>query len=204
MKFFSADGPLYRFISRFWDMVKINFFWLLCSLPLVTYGAATAAAFTVTLQMIDETEGYVGRAYWKAFRANLKQGCIVGILQLVCMYAVYLDLQFYSATDSVVFLILGIVAAFVFFMGFIYAYPLMARYENTIPNIIKNSHDIATKYFLRTLALAALLALEVVVFLWNKALLTLGVLIGPACIMLTISAFALPFFREIEKENKSN
>lgn len=41
MKFFSVDGGLYKFISRLWDVIKLNFLWLLFSLPIVTMGAAT-------------------------------------------------------------------------------------------------------------------------------------------------------------------
>ncbi|MBQ9122141.1 MAG: DUF624 domain-containing protein, partial [Lachnospiraceae bacterium] len=34
----------------------------------VTMGAATVAAYTVTLKMVDETEGYVGRQFIKGFK----------------------------------------------------------------------------------------------------------------------------------------
>jgi uncharacterized membrane protein YesL len=40
-------------------MIKLNFLWLLFSLPVVTIGASTAAAFTITLKMVDEREGYI-------------------------------------------------------------------------------------------------------------------------------------------------
>ena len=98
------------------------------------------------------------------------------------------------------FLIFGIIAAFVFGMSFIYAFPLSARYENTLIGTLKNSVNIATRYFLRTLLLVAVLAVEVIIFIFNYTTLLIGVLIGPACIMLTISGFALHFFKEIEKE----
>lgn len=39
MAFFGIDGPFYRFICRFIDLVKLNFMWLLFSLPIVTIGA---------------------------------------------------------------------------------------------------------------------------------------------------------------------
>ena len=85
-------------------------------------------------------------------------------------------------------------------MSFIYAFPLSARYENTLIGTLKNSVNIATRYFARTLLLVAILAVEVIVFIFNYMTLFFGLLIGPACIMLTISGFALHFFKEIEKE----
>lgn len=176
--------------------------WLLFSLPIVTVGAATVAAYTVTLKMVDEQEGYVARQFVKAFKENWRQGIPMGLLALVCSYAVYLDFELQRVTegDSTMFLIFGIVAAFVFGMSFIYAFPLSARYENTLIGTLKNSVNIATRYFLRTLLLAAVLAVEVIIFIFNYTTMLIGVLIGPACIMLTISGFALHFFKEIEKE----
>lgn len=202
MKFFSVDGALYKFLTRLWDMIKLNFMWLLFSLPIVTVGAATVAAYTVTLKMVDEQEGYVARQFVKAFKENWRQGIPMGLLALVCSYAVYLDFELQRVTegDSTMFLIFGIVAAFVFGMSFIYAFPLSARYENTLIGTLKNSVNIATRYFLRTLLLAAVLAVEVIIFIFNYTTMLIGVLIGPACIMLTISGFALRFFKEIEKE----
>lgn len=202
MKFFSVDGALYKFLSRLWDMVKLNFMWLLFSLPIVTVGAATVAAYSVTLKMVDEQEGYVARQFVKAFKENWRQGIPMGLLALFCSYAVYLDfeLQRVAEGDSTMFFIFGIVAAFVFGMSFIYAFPLSARYENTLIGTLKNSVNIATRYFARTLLLVVVLAVEVIVFIFNYMTLFFGILIGPACIMLTISGFALHFFKEIEKE----
>lgn len=202
MKFFSVDGALYKFLSRLWDMIKLNFMWLLFSLPVVTMGAATVAAYTVTLKMVDDQEGYVARQFVKAFKENWRQGIPMGLLALFCSYVVYLDfeLQRVMEGDSTMFLIFGIIAAFVFGMSFIYAFPLSARYENTLIGTLKNSVNIATRYFLRTLLLVAILAVEVIIFIFNYTTLLIGALIGPACIMLTISGFAIHFFREIEKE----
>lgn len=200
MKFFSIDSPFYKFISKLWDIVQLNFFWLLCCIPVVTAGASTVAACSVALKMAEDTEGYIARSFFKAFKENIKGGSLLGILSLVAAYAVYLDFQFWNATESAVFLIMGMVAVLVFTMGLLYAFPLMARYENTFLGTLKNSYDISTRYFLRTLMMAAILALEVVLFLWNTTLMAIGVLVGPAILIYTVCAFAIRTFRLIEKE----
>lgn len=202
MKFFSVDGALYRFISRLWDMMKLNFLWLLFSLPIITVGAATVAAYSVTLKMVDETEGYVGRQFVKAFKENWKQGIPLGLLGLLALYVIYLDFEFFNKLEDnpIIFLIAGIVAVFIFGMAFIYAFPLSARYENTLSETLKNSARIATRYFVRTLFLAAVLAVEVFVGLFNTTTIFFAIMIGPACLMLTVSGFAIYFFREIERE----
>jgi uncharacterized membrane protein YesL len=202
MKFFSTDGALFKFMVRLWDIVKISLLWLLCSIPIFTVGPATVALSKIALQMADEAEGYVARDFLKAFRDNFKSSILIGLLGLIGLYAIYLDLQFFQAVEGspMFFLVAAIITGFVCFMAFIYAFPLMARYENTTFGTLKTSYDIATRYFLRTLLLAFLIALEIVLFQWNYTLMFIGALIGPGTIALTVSSFAIRFFREIEKE----
>lgn len=201
MKFFSVDSPFYRFITKFWDLVQLNFFWLLCSLPIVTIGASTVAACSVALKMAEDTEGYIARAFFKAFKENLKCGIPLGILALVAAYAVYLDFQFWNATESALFLVMGIVAVFVFSISFIYAFPLMARYENTFFKTLKNSQEIALRYFFRTLFTVFIMAVEFLLFQWNITLMFIGLLVGPGIILYTLCAFAIRLFRLIEKDS---
>lgn len=200
MKFFSVDSAFYKFIVRLWDLIQLNFCWLLCSLPVVTAGASTVAACSVALKMAEDTEGYIVRSFFKAFRENLKGGIPLGLLTMVAVYAVYLDFQFWGATESVVFLVMGIVAIFVFVMGLLYAFPLMARYENGFIKTLKNSYDISTRFFLQTLLTVFIVAVEIVLFLWNTTLLFIGLIVGPAVVIYTVCAFAIRLFRQIEKE----
>ncbi len=202
MKFFSVDGPFYKFLTRLWDMIVINFLWVLCSLPIVTIGASTVAAFSVTLKMADDHEGYVGKQFVKAFKANLKQGIPLGLLAVFCAYVVYLDFEMFHKIEGnpMILLIFGILATVVFGAAFLYAFALSARYENTLIRTLQNSVEITIRYFVRTLGLLALLAVEIVVFWFNSTTVFFFLLIGPACIIFTISSFAIYMFRQIEKE----
>ncbi|MBQ7863031.1 MAG: YesL family protein [Lachnospiraceae bacterium] len=204
MKLFSIDGPLYNFFSRLLDMIKLNVLWFLFSLPVVTIGASTAAAFSITLRMVDEREGYIAKQFWNAFKENLKQGIPAGLLNLFFVYALYLDFQLFHAVEGnpIIFLILGIVGSVMCFGYFIYTYALMARYDNTLLKTIKNSMDISVRYFGRTVMIAVVVAVEIIVFIFNTTTMFLGLLIGPAVIFLTISGPAMYIFRDIERKTK--
>ena len=200
-KLFSTDSKLYRFMSKLTDLLKLNFMWLIFSIPIVTVGISTIAAYTVALKMAENEEGYIGRDFVRAFRENWKQGLIMTFINLLCVWVVYLDLQFYSAVEenSLMFLIVGIISAYVFLFSLLYVYPLLARYENTVPNSLKNSFRIGMKYFLRSLLLVLILAVEAAVMFWNTTTLILVFIIGPAFMILTVSSFAIVIFRELEK-----
>ena len=202
---FSISSPLYRFISRFWDMVKLNFLWLVFSLPIITIGASTVAAYSVTLKMVDDQEGKIGEQFLKAFKENLKQGTIMGLIAIFVSYAVYLNFELFNKVESnpLPFLIAAIVLLFVELLHITYAFPLCARYKDSVKTLFRNSAAIAMKYFLRTLLLWVVVAVFLVLFLFNTTLMYVGLLIGPASIFLTVSGFSMRFFREIEKDMES-
>lgn len=228
--FFSLESPFYKFMSRLFDMLKLNVLWLLCSgvaakfvieyflllfnlgefvmlsfIPMVAMGAANTAVYSITLRMVDEEEGYIAGPFFRAFKDNFKQGSLLGIIQLVAVYAIWLDLQFFNkaSENNIVFLIVGVIAILMTFMHTVYAFPLLARYENTLINTMRNSYAITLRFFPRSIFLAVIIVVEIVVIFWNNITGLLGILIGPACIMLTISGTAIYVFRRIEDENGS-
>lgn len=200
-RFFSPDSKLYKFMSTLTDVLKLNMLWLLFSLPLVTSGAATIAAFTITLRMTEDNEGRIAHDFVREFKNNIKHGIPMSFITILSVWAVYLDFQIFRAAQSheIVFLIIGIVSAYILGFSQLYVYPLLARYENTVTGCLKNSFHISMKYFIRSLFLVVIIAFEIVLILWNNTTLFVGFLIGPVSIMLTISGFAINIFHELEK-----
>lgn len=196
MKIFSVDGGLYKFISRLWDAIKLNFLWLICSLPIITIGVSTIAAYDVALKIVNNEEGYVARGFFKAFKANFKQGMIVGPITVLLMVALFFYYRLRNI-ETYIF-VLGFLAAFLFYFALVYTYPLLARYENSVIKTIKNSMRISLRYIGKTIIMTLVVGVEVVAFLWNEVTWIIGFLIGPACIIITISAFALKIFKKIE------
>lgn len=201
MGLFNINGGFWRFMNRAMDVLVLNILWLAFSLPVFTVGAATCAAFSVTLKMVDEEEGYVARMFVKAFRANFRQGTFMWLITAPCVYAAFLIWQVVAKADGIGFIaILGAI----FFTAIViatnlYAYPLIARYDNTLKNMIKNSFGICVQYFGRTIFLVVLVALEIAIIFWNRVTLAVGAFIGPEFIIYTISAIAKRIFQQLDK-----
>lgn len=158
------------------------------------------AAFDVGMKMVKEEEGYIIRQYIKSWKANFKQGFPLGLITLFALYVVYLDFEIISKTDASIFLMMaGILSAAIFITSLLWAYPLTARYVNTLPKILKNSFRISTRYFGRTVALILILFIEILAFAWNLTTWMIALLIGPASLILTVSLFAVPIFKKLEK-----
>ena len=114
----------------------------------------------------------------------------------------WLDFSLFNQIEGnpIILLIMGIVAAFVFTLSFLFAFALQARYENTLVKTLKNSADICTRFFLQTLTLLVVLFVELLLIFWNTVTMFAGFCIGPACIIFTISAYANRFFGILERE----
>lgn len=192
-------------MQSLWDILKLNFMWIIFCIPIVTIGGSTIAAFSVLLRMSEDQEGNVIKDFWKAFKENWKQGILIGLLPPICFEAVFLDFQLYNAVEKggLGILIVGCFSAYIFIFCLIYVFPLLARYDNTVINSIKNSFRIGMKFFGRTFLLLVIIAVEVLIIFWNPTTKFVGALIGPACIMYTISGVAMHIFRKIEEDPAS-
>ena len=106
----------------------------------------------------------------------------MGLIGLVASYAIYLDYEINRVSEegSVVLLVIGLVSAFFVIMALLYAFPLLARYENTIVGTIQNSLDISRKYFGRTLIIITVLLIELFFFNFNTVLQIFGLIFGSA------------------------
>ncbi len=197
MKFFSTESGFYKFISRLWDVFILNILWVVCSLPIVTIGVSTTAAYTVALKMIEDKEGYVARGFFKAFRQNLKQGFGMSVIVIIFSGALYVDFMF---SGQIGFFILGLVSAFLFCIAIIYTFPLLARYENTLFRTIRNSMRISMRYLGRTFVLIIVIVFEFLLFNSTAITRIVGIFIGPVCVFMTVSGMALHLFKHIEKE----
>ncbi len=62
MNLFSLNSPFARGINKLVMMLYVGILWFLCSLPILTMGAATAALFEVLLQAVKDREGYIAAA----------------------------------------------------------------------------------------------------------------------------------------------
>jgi len=203
LKIFSTEGPFYKFMMQLMDLVILNFMWIIFSIPIVTIGASTTAACSVTMKMSRDEEGYVARQFLKEFKRNWKQSTIIWIALGILLYAIYLDTQILSVSKDPSYLVIFMTIALVLIVVtcFTFVFPLIARYENTIKNTILNSIQITIRYAGRTLAMYFSLALIYVVLNFTPQMLIFMLLIGPGAMLYTYGYFCRRVFAKIEYED---
>ena len=74
------DNMIIRVLTRIFDFILLNILWVVCSIPIVTMGASTAALYSVMLKITKNQDGYIIKDYFKAFCENFRQGTIVWMI----------------------------------------------------------------------------------------------------------------------------
>lgn len=166
MKLFSYDSKFSQIILKICNASCLNLLWLLCSLPIFTVGASTAALFRVTLKMVQDEEPKIIPEFVKGFRDNFKQATIlwlimlgVGILLGFDGYILYHLYKSYTGPLGVICtlgLALIIVAAIIYVITLMYVFPLTASVENTNLNMLKNSFFVGIRYLFCTILMFAI------------------------------------------------
>ena len=69
---FRLESPVMKILTLAANLVCLNILWLLCSLPIVTAGASTAAMYYVVFQYINDQDDAVLKPFLKAFKENFR------------------------------------------------------------------------------------------------------------------------------------
>ena len=72
-QFFDYNNKVFRVLGGLADCLILGALWIVCSIPVVTMGAATAAVYHAVNKSIVHGQGYAFREYCTALKADLKQ-----------------------------------------------------------------------------------------------------------------------------------
>lgn len=69
---FGFGGSFVEVMSNIFDVLVAGLLWILCSIPIITCGAASSALYHTIVRCVRESKGYIVRTFFKAFKGNLK------------------------------------------------------------------------------------------------------------------------------------
>ena len=178
---FNFEGPVFTFLSRLADLFWLNLLFVICCIPVITTGAAATALYYVTLKMAKDEEGYITRSYFKAFKDNFVQATIIWLLFVAVIVIMILDFRiaggnntaelFNSAVVSNVVIIAVGVMSIVVVMTLTYVFALLAQFDNTVRNTVKNAFLISVRHLPYTFLMIFVATVPVVLIWFFPALL---------------------------------
>jgi len=166
-RFFNMDNKFFTFMSRVADLIILNLLCIVCCIPVVTIGPSIAAMFYVTLKMVRNEESYIVRGFFKSFKQNLKQGIVINLIMLVAALLLYFDISICRSTPGTigkVLMVLFMMILVVYLMIFLYLYPVLAKFYNTIKHTFRNAFLMSIRHLPYTVLMALITAAPVAIF----------------------------------------
>lgn len=202
----NLDNPVFRAMGRLGDIVVLNLAWILCCLPVVTAGAATAALLTVARRTAAGESCRIWRDFFRAFRLNFGQATRTWLILLPLGALFLADLLLsYRVPDPAGSTFRGIGAALclVWLAAAGNAFALSARYEYHPVRVILDGAVLALRAPLSALITAAMALWLPLLLLYDPMtalyLLFPWLLVGGSVWALALSAALLPAFRRLEE-----
>lgn len=164
--FMDNDSVFGQIMTRCGILIAANLLFILCSLPIVTAGAAYAALYFTMFRCLREKTINPFSTFWQGLKDNFKQGtlCCAGMALLVafaCLEIFWCSqsegiLRFFRYPLMAIVIVLLILACYVF--------PVMSVFRVSIRQLIADSVYFAVKKPAQTLLM---LALNIVPLVWT-------------------------------------
>jgi uncharacterized membrane protein YesL len=170
MNILKPDSPIMDFLGTVADLIILNLLFILCSLPIVTFGAAYSAKYYVAMKKVRGEDSGTIVPFFKAFKRNFKQSTIVWIIMLIAFSIIGLDWQWiiYNGWGNTPLLYkIGIIAFTIFaLLMTITIFPTIARYEMKTTELFKAALIFVIIRFIPLILILALMIGSVIGCLW--------------------------------------
>jgi len=146
--FFNMDGPFYRIGALIADVMILNFYWILFSLPLFTIGASTTALYYVMTRRISDREGYLFRDFWTSFKSNFKQATIIWLIFLAALTILLINIQNINLIGNIKTFVYPVQIFFLLelILCYLYILPIIARFEISLKDSFKTAFFMANRH----------------------------------------------------------
>lgn len=167
-KMFQSDNLFNNVMTKIFDLMLLSVLWLLCSIPVITIGASTAALYDTTMKMAEGRAEGIWKGFFRAFRGNFRQSIPITLAFLLLIGILTADFHILSSSkrNEASLLYGGCITILVIGCAvFSYAFPLLAKFENTFQNTMINAAKIAVTHLVQTAVILIVNFLPIVWFL---------------------------------------
>lgn len=155
MKKLSIDNPFFDFMSNVADLVLLNIIWILTCIPLFTIGVSQTSIYRIMLRRARKTCVYPVKEYLAVWKEEFRKSTKLWIGMLVVVALLVFDLMYMGKKWNVWGIAIGVLL-FLWMILFSYVFPLMAQFDNTIKNTMKNASYMAVRHLPFTILILVL------------------------------------------------
>lgn len=184
---FRMESRLFQIVEKTVNLIKLNIIWVLCSLPLVTAGAALCALHVTAVRILEGEEGYVFRDFWTVYRSKMRLSLKLWLPLLAAAVILIYDYMFWREVEGnlaegmrvLICVLSGLWIALV-----IYVFPLAARMETAAGVTLRNGLLLVLKYLPQSVYLLFITGVFLAAALLWTPVFGAGVLAGGALLAL--------------------
>lgn len=139
---FQMDSPFFQFMNTLATFIGLNVLFLLLCLPVVTIGPAITTLYTTTMQEAREEYSSVFATFFQAFKKNFFQSTLAFFLYLFLALVFLFNAIFWGKQGTLlgtILLLVMVLALLITAISFSYTFPLIARFQNSLKQTLKNS-----------------------------------------------------------------
>ena len=203
---FDPDSAFGRAMETVLQLVVLNVLWLVCSLPIVTIGASSAALYGVLFKKVEDKDARVARQFFTAFRQNGKRATGTWLILLAVILVCLFDFRFAKLMDSFLWKVVAMIGLQVVGMICTFLFPLLARYENTWRNQLRNALLLGVANLPRMALVwvmwGAVIAVTIYSFETLYAMLLIWLLLGYSLLSFFTLRILLPVFNRLEENEQ--
>lgn len=126
------------FFSRLVDLLLLNVLFVLTSIPLITFGPALTALYSVTLRMVRGEDAYPVRSFFRSFRENFRQALPFSLIFGAGAALLAADIRIALSHSGMLFAVIGILSGIALvLLGIcaLYFFPILARFRFTTKQV---------------------------------------------------------------------
>lgn len=172
-EFFSSEGPLIGFLQKIGTLIVLSVLFILCSLPMVTIGAAASALYYAVAKSVRRERGYPTKEFFRAFKRNLKNGTVLTVIfggfaalilynrevlwQASAGEREMLSEFMMGSSDGGALTLYVIYDGILIFLAMlaVYLFPVLSRFAMKLSDIVKLSFVMSLRFFYFTILLVA-------------------------------------------------
>lgn len=177
MDFLKIDSPFMVRFQRMCDYFYLGVLWMIASLPIVTFGAATTAMLQTAEFSIHKEGGKVFTPFWRYFKQEFKQATLLWMIQLPLLAILFFNFYLvYDKQMTPVFRLLVGAASIIEFCWLQLWFGYQGKFTDSIKTVLINTArltlgNLGLTFLMAVLTAAALIAVFFLFFLLLPAIL---------------------------------
>lgn len=206
---FNPNNFLFRALGKALDVVLLGMLWLVCSLPIITAGAATTALYYSIVKCVRRGEEKPYANFFRCFKENFKVSVPISILAAVLWYLLSWGYGIVLVLASeqggwMAAVHIGYSIALVVPLGVLcYAFPVLSRFTFGPLQLLSTAFKLSVAHLPTTVVLVMLLLEAVDLCMKYWLVLFLPLFICPGVVALLFSLFLERIFKPLTPQEEA-